>query len=276
MKKAGAILFCAVLCVCLKAANPLPVPLGTTSTFAVLGGSTVTNTGPTVISGDLGLSPGSAVTGFPPGSVTGGSIHVDDSAAVQAQNDLTTAYNDAAGRLLPTPVAADLAGLTLFPGVYKAPSSLMNSGSVILDGQGNPNAVFIFQIPSTLTTASGSHVILINGATANNVFWQVGASATLGTGSSFQGTILALTSITATTGASILGRLLARNGAVTLDTNLITGPTSVNAPPPGGGPGPGPGSGVPAPSSVILVAIGLACTALYQTRERLLAPFRKN
>jgi hypothetical protein len=273
MKKAGAILFCAVFGVCLKAANPSPVVLGTTSTFAVLGGSTVTNTGPTVVSGDLGLSPGSSVTGFPPGVVVGGSIHVNDAAAMQAQNDLTTAYNDAAGRLLPTPVLADLAGMTLFPGVYKAPSSLMNSGSVVLDGQGNSNAVFIFQIPSTLTTASGSHVILINGATAGNVFWQVGASATIGTGSSFQGNILALTSITATTGATILGRLLARNGAVTLDTNTLTGPTSINAPPPGGG---GPPSGVPAPSSVILVAIGLMLAVLYQTRERLLARFRKN
>jgi hypothetical protein len=273
MKKAGAIVLCAVLGVCLNAANPLPVPLGTASTYAVLGGSTVTNTGPTVVSGDLGLSPGSAVTGFPPGIVVGGAIHVNDAPAMQAQNDLTTAYNDAAGRLLPTTVSGDIGGQTLVPGVYKSTSSLMITGSLILDGQGNSNAVFIFQVGSALTTASGSHVILINGATAANVFWQIGASATLGTGSSFQGNILALTSITATTGTSILGRLLARNGAVTLDTNTLTGPTSINAPPPGGG---GPPSGVPAPSSVILVAIGLMLAGLYQTRERLLARFRKN
>ena len=273
MKKAGAILFCAAIGVCLNAANPLPVPLGTASSYAVLGGSTVTNTGPTVISGDLGLSPGTSLTGFPPGSVVGGSIHVNDAPAMQAQNDLTTAYNDAAGRLLPTTLSGDIGGQTLFPGVYKSSSSLMITGSVVLDGQGNSNAVFIFQIGSTLTTISGSHVILINGASANNVFWQVGASATLGTGSSFQGSILALTSITVTTGANILGRMLARNGAVTLDTNTITGPTSINAPPPGGG---GPPSGVPSPSSVILVAIGLVCVALYQTRERLLARLRKD
>ena len=273
MKKAGAILSCAILGVCLKAANPLPVPLGTASSFAVLGGSTVTNTGPTIVSGDLGLTPGSSVTGFPPGSVVGGSIHVNDSAAMQAQNDLTTAYNDAAGRLLPTTVSGDIGGQTLFPGVYKSASSLMITGSLILDGQGNSGAVFIFQIGSTLTTASGSHVILINGASAANVFWQVGSSATIGTGSSFQGNILALTSITVTTGATVLGRMLARNGAVTLDTNTITGPTSINAPPPGGG---GPPPGVPSPSSVILVAIGLGCAALYQSRERLLARLRKD
>jgi hypothetical protein len=271
MKKAGAILFCAVFGVWLKAANPLPVPLGTASSFAVLGGSTVTNTGPTVVSGDLGLTPGSSVTGFPPGSVVGGAIHVNDSIAMQAQNDLTTAYNNAAGRLNPTTVSGDIGGQTFFPGVYNSGSTLMITGSVVLDGQGNSGAVFIFQVGSALTTLSGSHVILINGATPANVFWQVTASATLGTGSSFQGNILALQSITATTGATILGRLLARNAAVTLDSNTITAPGSINAPPPSGPPG-----GVPSPSSVILVAIGLVCAALYQTRERLLARFRKN
>ncbi len=273
MIKPGAILSCAILAVGLHAANPLPVPLGNASTFSVLAGSTITNTGPTVVSGDLGLTPGSAVTGFPPGTVVGGAIHVNDSAAMQAQNDLTTAYNDAAGRTLPTTVSGDIGGQTLFPGVYKSTSSLMITGSLVLDGQGTPNAVFIFQVGSALTTASASHVILINGASAANVFWQVGASATIGTGSTFQGNILALTSITITTGATTLGRALARNGAVTLDTNNVTGPTSINAPPPpppGGQP-----SGVPAPSSVILVAIGLGCTLLFQAREWLLARLKK-
>ena len=221
MKKAGAIVLCAVLGVCLNAANPLPVPLGTASTFAVLGGSTVTNTGPTIVSGDLGLSPGSAVTGFPPGLVVGGSIHVNDAPAMQAQNDLTTAYNDAVSRSSVS-VAADLAGLTLFPGVYKASSSLMNSGSVVLDGQGNPNAVFIFQVGSALTVATHGRVVLSGGAKAANVFWQVGSSATLGTYSALKGTVMAYASITIATGATLDGRALAQNAAVTLDTNAVT------------------------------------------------------
>ena len=202
------------------------IPLGTAQNFAVLGGSTVTNTGATTITGNLGVSPGSAVTGFPPGVVTGGSIHAADAVAGQAQTDLTTAYNTAAG----TPCGVDLTGqnlggLVLTPGVYCFTSSAALTGTLTLNFQGNPNANFLFKIGSTLTTASASSVILINnvGATCPpNVNWQVGSSATLGTGSTFVGNILALTSITLTTGANVTGRALARNGAVTLDTNGVS------------------------------------------------------
>ena len=206
-----------------------PVGLGTATSFAVLAGSTVTNTGPSTISGDLGVSPGSAVTGFPPGTVTGGVIHASDAVAAQAQNDLTTAYNDAAGRGPSTNESGDLTGQTLKAGVYKSSSSLGLTGTVTLDAQGDPSAVFIFQVASTLITGSGSNVSLINGAQPCNVFWQVGSSATLGTNTTFNGSILALTSISANTGATVAGRLLARNGAVTLDTNTITRPVCSTA-----------------------------------------------
>jgi len=192
--------------------------------FSVLAGSTVTNTGSTTISGDVGVSPGTAVTGFPPG-LAGGAIHKADGAAAQAQAALTAGYLDAAGRSGGTTVAGDLVGQTFTAGVYKSTSSLAISGDVTLDAQGNSAAVFIFQISSTLTTGSGSHVVLANGAKACNVFWQVGSSATLGTNSVFKGNILALTSITITTGVNLEGRALARNGAVTLDADVITGCT---------------------------------------------------
>ncbi|MDX6350417.1 MAG: hypothetical protein QOF84_5207 [Streptomyces sp.] len=200
-----------------------PVALGTAAGYAVLGGSTVTNTGLSVINGDLGLSPGTSVTGFPPGLVNGVK-HVADASAAQAQSDLTAAYNDAAGRTTNTNLTSpgNIGGTTLTPGVYKAASSLNITGTVTLDAQGDPNAVFIFQIGSTLITAPGSHVTLVNGAQPCNVFWQVGSSATIDTTTAFKGDILALTSITVNTGAVIQGRALARNGAVTLDTNSIT------------------------------------------------------
>lgn len=199
-----------------------PVGLGTADSFGVLGGSTVTNTGPTVVNGDLGVSPGTAVTGFPPGTVNG-TIHAADAVAAQAQSDVTTAYNDAAGRACNRVLTGqDLGGQTLTSGVYCFSSSAGLTGTVMLNAQGDPNAVFIFQIGSTLTTASGSNVNLINGAQSCNVFWQVGSSATLGTTTRFRGTIFALTSITANTGATVAGRLLARNGAATLDSNTVT------------------------------------------------------
>ena len=229
------------------AAQP-PVGLGTATPFAVLAGSTVTNTGPSVISGDLGVSPGSAVTGFPPGVVINGTQHIADAVALQAQTDLTTAYNDAAGRIPFTVVSTDLGGQTLDPGVYHAASSMGLTGTVTLDGQGDPNAVFIFQMGSTLTTASNSTVSLINGAQACNVFWQVGSSATLGTNTTFVGSILALTSAAVQTGTTVAGRVLARNGAVTLDTNTITAP-SCTGPPPPPSPSPSPtGTRSPSPS----------------------------
>lgn len=224
------------------AAQQAPVGLGTAASFAVLGGETVTNTGPSVISGSVGVSPGSAVVGFPPGLVNDGTIHAANAVALQAQSDLTTAYNDAAGRVTPTNVGPDLTGQTLVAGLYNnsAAGTLGLTGTVTLDAQGDPNAVFIFQAASTLITSSGSTVALINGASSCNVYWQVGSSATLGTNSTFVGTVMALTSISASTGATIQGRLLARNAAVTLDTNTInstvcaigpTVPPTTTAPP---------------------------------------------
>jgi Ice-binding-like len=210
-----------------------PVGLGTAGSFAVLAGQTVTNTGPSTISGDLGVSPGSAVTGFPPGIVTNGTIHAADGVANGAQSDLTTAYNDAAGRSPTANVPAFIgAGQTLAPGVYKASSSLDVGGSLTLDAGGDPNAVFVFQAPSTLVTDSASSVTLTGGAQACNVYWQVGSSATLGTNSSFTGTVLALTSISVQTGDTIAGRALARNGAVTLDDDTITASSCSITPPP--------------------------------------------
>lgn len=206
-----------------------PVPLGTAAPFSVLAGQSVTNTGPSVLDGSVGVSPGTAVSGFPPGTV-GGTVHSADAVALQAQTDLTVAYNDAAGQTSDAAITTDLGGLTLVPGVYTAASTAGLTGTLTLNGQGNPNSVFIFQVGSSLTTASASSVSLINGAQACNVFWQIGASATLGTNSTFLGSILALTSITANTGTTVLGRALARNGSVTLDTNTFTTPVCASIP----------------------------------------------
>ncbi len=209
------------------------VGLGTATSFAVLGGQTVTNTGPTTISGDVGVAPGNAVVGFPPGLVTGGSIHAADALALQAQHDLTTAFNDAAGRgPVVDETGVDLGGQTLLPGVYNASTSMALTGTVTLDALGDPAAVFIFQAGSTLISASNATVALVGAAQPCNVFWQVGSSATIGTGTTFAGSVLALTSITMQTGASIQGRLLARNGQVSLDTNVINRPACRAVPPP--------------------------------------------
>jgi len=198
------------------------VGLGTAGNFAVLAGSAVTNTGPSVISGSIGLAPGSSVGGFPPGIVLAGTTEVANGVALQAKDDLVTGYNDAAGRSSTATVSGDLAGRTLTPGVYTSGSSLGLSGLLTLDAQGDPNAVFIFQAGSSLIVGSGSEVNLIGGAQACNVYWQVSSSATVGTGAAFVGNILALVSVTMNTGATLQGSALARNGAVTLDTNTIT------------------------------------------------------
>lgn len=201
------------------------VNLRKAAAFAVLAGSTVTNTGATKVTGDLGVSPGTALTGFGPGVVIG-TKHLGDPTAAQAETDLTTAYNDAAGRTLcPVSISGNLGGLTLAPGLYKSTSGLaISSGNLTLDGKGNAHSIFIFQMASTLTTSAARQVILTNGAKAANVFWQVGSSATFGTTTKFKGNILAYQAITLQTGAVLDGRALARVAAVALDTNVVTRP----------------------------------------------------
>jgi Ice-binding-like len=215
-----------------SAANPV-VRQGTTSTYGVLAATTVTNTGATTISGtaggDIGLSPGTSFTGSA-SVTTSGVLHITDTAASIAQTDLVTAYNDLG---IPTPTtlsSADLAGQTVLPGTYATASgTFANSGTLTFDAQGDPSAVFIFQAASTVITSPSSTMVLTNGAQACNIYWQVGSSATLGVSSTFRGHIYALTSITANTGATIYGQLLARNGAVTLDTNTIVNDSCVTA-----------------------------------------------
>ena len=225
---AGALTFSAS--VALAADQPT---MGTAANYAVMGATAITNTGPTVVNGNLAISPGgsSSVTGFPPGVVTG-EMDMANADAVLAHTDLVGAYNDAAGETTTVNLTGtDLGGLTLTPGTYTFDSSAQLTGTLTLDGQGSTNATFIFQIGSTLTTASAAAVELVNGAGSCAVFWQVGSSATLGTTTDFQGTIMAMTSITMNTGATIGvggvglgGRALAMNGALTLDTNIITPP----------------------------------------------------
>jgi hypothetical protein len=225
---AGALAFSASLA--LAADQPT---MGTAGNYAVMGATAITNTGPTVVNGNLAISPGgsSSVTGFLPGVVTG-EMDMANADAVLAHTDLVGAYNDAAGETTTVNLTGtDLGGLTLTPGTYTFASSAQLTGTLTLDGQGDTNATFIFQIGSTLTTASNSTVELVNGAGSCAVFWQVGSSATLGTTTDFQGTIMAMTSITMNTGATIGvgglghgGRALAMNGALTLDSNIITPP----------------------------------------------------
>lgn len=217
-----------------SAASLAKVELGTTSTFAVLSGAAITNTGTTTINGDaggnVGLYPG---TSFGATGVTmTGTAYLSDDAGVAslAQADLTTAYNDAAGRTPTTAITADLGGTTLTSGVYNSAASIGVTGPLTLDAQGDPEAVFIFQAGSTLTTASNSEIKLINGARYCRIFWQVGSSVTLGTNSKFVGHVFALMSITANNGATVQGQLLARNGAVTLDNNTIMNGTVPSLP----------------------------------------------
>jgi len=241
--------------------------LGSAESFAVLGGSTVTNTGPSAIQGDVGVSPGTAITGFPPGTVTMGSIYAGGAVPAQAQLDATAAYNKFAS-LAPNSnlTGQNLGGLTLTPGVYHFDSSAQLTGGLTLNALGNPNAMFVFQIGSTLTTASASSVHLINGADGCNVYWQVGSSATLGTTTAFTGSILADASITLDTGSSITdGSALAQTGAVTLDDNFISSPDC-----------PGGAEVVPESASLALFlggAIPFACLAAWrQLRRRRIAP----
>ncbi len=198
--------------------------LRTAGNFAVLGGSAVTNTGLSVFDASVGVWPGVSITGFPPGLLAAGAMHPGDMPAQQAQADLTACYNQLAAMTTTQVLSGvDLGGRTLSPGVYRFDSSAQLTGLLTLDAMGNADAVFVFQIGSTLTTASASSVMGINGANGCNVFWQVGSSATLGSGTSFEGNIVALASITLNAGAVITdGRALARNGAVTMDSNSIT------------------------------------------------------
>ncbi len=215
--------------------NPSVIPVQTTvqanvqlfgtSDFAILAGSSITNTGATIITGDLGLSPGTSIGGFPPGIING-TQHINDNLAVQAKLDITAAYNDLAARTCTDIVtlSGNIGGLTLTPGLYKTTSSLaISSGDLTFDAKGNANAMFIIQIATSLTTTSGRAVILSGGALASNIFWQVGSSATFGTTSVFKGTVIAMQSITFNTGATLNGRALARTGGITLAGNTIVG-----------------------------------------------------
>jgi hypothetical protein len=208
-------------------ASPPTVNLGTAGNFAVLATASITSTGPVIINGDVGLAPGTS-QGIPPAQVNG-TIHVNDAIATQAQADLLSAYNDAAGRTANSqPLPGDMGGLTFTPGLYTNSTSVLISSDVTLDAQGNPNAVFIFQMGSTLTTAGS--VILVNGAQANNIFWVVGTSATLN-GPIFEGTILADTSITENAGVVVNGRLFAGSGPGGAGSVTVNG-VSVNVPQP--------------------------------------------
>ncbi len=199
------------------------VPLGAAESFAVLAGAGVTNTGPTTLNGDLGTYPTTSITGVADITVNG-TNHDGDGVTQTAKDDLVAAYDNAAGQGPTSPIVADLVDQTLTPGVYNSGSQILLSGELTLDAGGDPDAVFVFQAGSALTVGTSAVVSLTNGAQACNVFWQVATSATLDPGADFTGTIMALTDITAATGATVEGRLLARNGSVTLDTNVITAP----------------------------------------------------
>ncbi|WP_430593201.1 ice-binding family protein [Humidisolicoccus flavus] len=199
------------------------IDLGVADSFSVLASASITNTGPSVLDQDIGLFPGTEVTGFPPGNVEG-EEHITDEVAQQAQADLLVAFNNAAGQDSDAALSGGIGGETLTPGVYTASSSLLLTGNITLDAQGDEDAIFLFQVGSALTTATSSSITMTNGGNGCNVFWQVGSSATLGTTTAFQGTILAGASISTGSGTTINGRALALGGSVTLiNTNFTTG-----------------------------------------------------
>ncbi|MGI8571217.1 MAG: ice-binding family protein [Solirubrobacteraceae bacterium] len=250
-RRAGILLASGLACAAVPAvASASAVNLGTASPFVVLGGSSVTNTGPSVLNGDLGVAPGTSLVGFGLPAVVNGATHDNDGVAGLAQNDLTTAYGVAAGQPVPPGnvlTGQDLGGMTLAPGAYSFSSSAQLTGQLTLDAAGNPNAQFVFEIGSTLTTASASSVLLVNGASPCNVYWQVGSSATLGTTTAFQGNVLAHASISLDNGATVQGRLLASTGGVTLINNVIDGSMCGTSTTPPGPPAPPPGP--PSPPS---------------------------
>ncbi len=234
---AAALAVAGALVVLPAAAQAAPVNLATVSPFVVLGGAAVTNTGPSVLNGDLGVSPGTSLVGFGLPAVVNGATHANDAVAANAKDDLTTAYDVAAGQ--PVSGANNLTGTnlgnrTLTAGAYRYSSSAGLTGQLTLDAQGDPTAQFVFEIGSTLTTAGASSVILVNGASPCNVYWQVGSSATLGTTTAFQGNLMALTSISLNNGASVVGRVLARNGSISLINNVLTRPNCAASTTPGG------------------------------------------
>jgi hypothetical protein len=246
------------------AAQASPVNLGSAQSFVVLAGSTVTNTGPSVLNGDLGVAPGTALVGFGPPAVVNGATHAADGVAAQAQLDLTTAYDAAAGQ----PVApandltgSDLGNRVLMAGAYRFTSSAQLTGPLTLDAAGDPDAQFVFEVGTSLTTASASSVLLVNGASPCNVYWQIGSSATLGTTTAFQGNLMALASISLSNGATVIGRLLARSGQVSLINNVLdssrcsagSGSSAVTTP--GGATGPSaPGGATPASAAAAKLA----------------------
>ncbi|GAA4657579.1 ice-binding family protein [Arthrobacter cryoconiti] len=203
-----------------------PVALGSAGSYLVLGGGGITSTGTTSVGGDIGVGPGSAIVGFPPGIVAG-TTHTGDAAATQAQTDSLTAYNDAAARTPTAPnFAGDQNGKTLTPGVYHTAAAFALTGTLTLDAGGDPNAVFIFQVDAALNTAAASTIQLTNGAQANNVFWQVLGAAGTGASSTFAGTILAQGAITLGANTNITGRALTHTSAITLTTNTLTNPAA--------------------------------------------------
>jgi hypothetical protein len=242
MKRNLLVLATIVACACIGTkTNAQTISLGLAEDFAVLGATTVTNTGPTVLNGDLGLFPGTSVTGFPPGIVNG-TMFINDTMAMEAQAAALVAYNQLVALPPTMTLTGSLGGLTLLPGVYQITSAAQLTGTLTLNGNGMVDPLFVFQIGSSLTTASASSVVEINGANASNLYWQVGSSATLGTNSQFNGTLIANTSDTLTTGATVTnGHIFALNGAVTLDSNIIS---------------------VPEPATVALLFLGLALVAV--------------